>query len=96
MKISNRQIKSELLTRMQASLNSFRSDLSVLVAIDAQDYDLNEKITTLYSLTSNLEECLDRCRIKNGDPVNEECENFIEELTRELEEADAADAAAAS
>lgn len=67
--ISNTQMKSEVLSRMEYDLKSLVKNAHLFDALDKGDCDHYDQIMTLDSLIDDLAKCLVRCRKVNGDAV---------------------------
>ena len=67
--ITNRQMKSEVLSRMEYDLKSLVKNAYLFDALDKGDFDHYDQIMTLDSLIDDLAKCLVRCRKVNRDEV---------------------------
>ncbi len=67
--ITNRQMKSEVLNRMEYDLKSLVKNAHLFDALDKGECDHYDQIMTLDSVLDNLAKCLVRCRKVNGDEV---------------------------
>jgi len=69
LQLTNRQMKSEVLSRMEYDLKSLVKNAHLFDALDKDECDHYDQITTLDSLLDDLAKCLVRCRKVNGDEV---------------------------
>jgi len=68
-RISNTQMKSKVLSRMEYDLKSLVKNAHLFDALDKANLDHYDQIMSLDSLIDDLAKCLVRCRKVNGDAV---------------------------